>query len=175
MSDLVGDARHLLSSAQEALRLRAVAALVAGRDREALVMRPRGKPVGVHQALGEAEQGAVRQAVLGHRPCDVRLGGQLWTRWLVGELIVKLCLVRLIEPGVGTYLRRWGCPSSGRTSRLSSRMQSGSQERPDSFDGIEGGCVRQQILMGNSRASVSPGVLPQASNLTARTERVSHQ
>ncbi|MFF3934246.1 helix-turn-helix domain-containing protein [Streptomyces hirsutus] len=34
MSDLVGDARHLSPSAQEALRLRAVAALVAGRDRE---------------------------------------------------------------------------------------------------------------------------------------------
>ncbi|MGY3785359.1 helix-turn-helix domain-containing protein [Streptomyces antibioticus] len=94
MSDLVGDARHLSPSAQEALRLRAVAALVAGRDREdvaavfgvslkavdiwwakwlaggreALVMRPRGKPVGVHQVLGEAEQAAVRQAVLDHRP-----------------------------------------------------------------------------------------------------------
>ncbi|WP_435855158.1 helix-turn-helix domain-containing protein [Streptomyces venezuelae] len=34
MSDLVEDARHLSPSAQEALRLRAVAALVAGRDRE---------------------------------------------------------------------------------------------------------------------------------------------
>lgn len=34
VSDLVGDARHLSPSAQEALRLRAVAALVAGRDRE---------------------------------------------------------------------------------------------------------------------------------------------
>ncbi|MET9419101.1 hypothetical protein ABZY03_34055 [Streptomyces klenkii] len=34
MSDLVGDARHLSPSAQEALRLRAVAALVAGRARE---------------------------------------------------------------------------------------------------------------------------------------------
>ncbi|WP_430542678.1 hypothetical protein [Streptomyces iconiensis] len=34
MSDLVGDARRLSPSAQEALRLRAVAALVAGRDRE---------------------------------------------------------------------------------------------------------------------------------------------
>nr|WP_237521225.1 helix-turn-helix domain-containing protein [Streptomyces sp. SID4925] len=39
--------------------------------REALVMRPRGKAVGVHQVLGEAEQAAVRQAVLDHRPCDV--------------------------------------------------------------------------------------------------------
>ncbi|MFD9478806.1 helix-turn-helix domain-containing protein [Streptomyces nojiriensis] len=34
MSDLVGDARHLSPSAQEALRLRAVAALVERRDRE---------------------------------------------------------------------------------------------------------------------------------------------
>ncbi|WP_455770114.1 IS630 family transposase [Streptomyces cinereoruber] len=134
MSDLVGDARHLSPSAQEALRLRAVAALVAGRDREdvaavfgvslkavdiwwakwrvggreALVMQPRGKPVGVHQVLGEAEQAAVRQAVLDHRPCDVGLSGQLWTRRMVGELIAKLYRVRLTEPGVGKYLRRWG-------------------------------------------------------------------
>ncbi|GAA3289596.1 hypothetical protein GCM10020295_01810 [Streptomyces cinereospinus] len=62
--------------------------LAGGRD--ALVMRPRGKPVGVHQVLGEAEQAAVRQAVLDHRPCDVGLSGQLWTRRLVGELIAKL-------------------------------------------------------------------------------------
>ncbi|MER7694792.1 helix-turn-helix domain-containing protein, partial [Streptomyces sp. NPDC097610] len=34
MSELVGDARQLSPSAQEALRLRAVAALVEGRDRE---------------------------------------------------------------------------------------------------------------------------------------------
>ncbi|MFD3537451.1 hypothetical protein [Streptomyces sp. NPDC058664] len=34
-------------------------------------MQPRGKPVGVHQVLGEAEQAAVRQTVLDHQPCDV--------------------------------------------------------------------------------------------------------
>lgn len=34
MSDLVGDARYLSPSVQEALRLRVVAALVAGRERE---------------------------------------------------------------------------------------------------------------------------------------------
>ncbi|MFE7398021.1 winged helix-turn-helix domain-containing protein [Streptomyces sp. NPDC057557] len=73
---------------------------------DALVMRPRGKPVGVHQVLGEAEQAAVRQAVLDHRPCDVGLGGQLWTRRLVGELITKLYRVRLTGPGVGKYLKR---------------------------------------------------------------------
>ncbi|WP_435877346.1 hypothetical protein [Streptomyces albidoflavus] len=130
MSDLVGDARHLSPSVQEALRLRAVAGLVAGRDREdvaamfgvslkavdkwqaggreALVMRPRGKPVGVHQARGEAEQAAVRQAVLDHRPCGVGLSGQLWTRRLIGDLIAKLYRVRLTEPGVSAPRPR-GC------------------------------------------------------------------
>ncbi|MGW9280889.1 IS630 family transposase [Streptomyces diastaticus] len=134
MSGLVGDARHLSPSAQEALRLRAVAALAAIRDREdvaavfgvslktvekwwakwqaggreALVMRPRGKPVGVRQVLGEAEQAAVRQAVLDRRPSEVGLGGQLWTRRLIGELIAKLYRVKLTEPGVGKYLKRWG-------------------------------------------------------------------
>lgn len=39
--------------------------------REALVMRPRGKPVGVHQVLDEAEQRAVRQVLVEHRPCGV--------------------------------------------------------------------------------------------------------
>ncbi|MGW2588514.1 helix-turn-helix domain-containing protein [Streptomyces virginiae] len=126
MSDLVGDARRLSPSAQEALWLRAVAALVAGRDREdvaavfgvslkavdiwwtkwraggreALVMRLRGKPVGVHQVLGEAEQAAVRQAVLDHIPSDLGLTG---TRGQIGELIFKLYRVRFTEPGVGKY------------------------------------------------------------------------
>ncbi|WP_435972316.1 IS630 family transposase [Streptomyces sp. Qhu_M48] len=134
MSDPVEDARHLSPWAQEVLRLRAVAASVAGRDpedveavfgasrkgvgiwwatwqadgREALVMQARDKPVEVHQVLGEAEQAAVRQAVLDHRPCDVGLTGQLWTRRLVGELIAKLYRVRLTEPGVGTYLKQRG-------------------------------------------------------------------
>ncbi|MFE2399649.1 IS630 family transposase, partial [Streptomyces sp. NPDC059425] len=42
------------------------------------------------------------------RPCDVGLSGQLWTRRLVGELIAKLYRLRLTEPGVGKYLKRWG-------------------------------------------------------------------
>lgn len=56
----------------------------------------------------EVEQQAVRQAVLDHRPCDVDLAGQLWTRAGVGNLIAKLYRVRLTEHGVGKYLRRWG-------------------------------------------------------------------
>jgi transposase len=76
--------------------------------REALLARAKGRPVGVHQVLGEAEQAAVRQAVLDHRPCDVGLVGQLWTRCLVGDLIAKLDRMRLTGPGVGKYLKRWG-------------------------------------------------------------------
>ncbi|WP_444544973.1 helix-turn-helix domain-containing protein [Streptomyces flaveus] len=134
MSELVGDARQLPPSAQEALRMRAVAALVAGRDRqdvaelfkvslkavdnwwakwlaggrEALVSQPRGRRVGAHQLLGEAEQQAIRQAMLDHRPCDLSLAGQLWTRAGVRDLIARLFRVRLTEQGVGKYLRRWG-------------------------------------------------------------------
>lgn len=38
----------------------------------------------------------------------------MWTRSLIGDLIAKLYRVRLTEPGVGKYLKRWGlsfqCP-----------------------------------------------------------------
>ncbi|MEV7676881.1 winged helix-turn-helix domain-containing protein [Streptomyces sp. NPDC088752] len=71
-------------------------------------MRPQGKPVGVHQVLGETEQATVRQAVLDHRSCNVELPGQLWTRRLIGDLIAKPYRVGLAEPGAGKYLRRWG-------------------------------------------------------------------
>ncbi|MDF3292589.1 IS630 family transposase [Streptomyces silvisoli] len=134
MSELVGDARQLSPSAQEALRLRAVAALVEGRDREdvaavfrvslkavdgwwakwqaggreALTARPRGRRVGEHQVLSGGGQAAVQQAILDHLSCDLGLRGQLWTRGQVGELIAKLYRVRMTEPGVGKYLRRWG-------------------------------------------------------------------
>lgn len=147
LSDLVGDARHLSLSGREALWLRAVAVLVVGRDREvvaavfgvllkavdewwvmwqaggreALVMRPRGEPVGVHQVLGEVERAAVRQAVLDHRLCDVGLSGRLWVRRLVGELIAKLYRVRLAEPRVGKYLRRWGLSFRGPDRRAVER------------------------------------------------------
>ncbi|MFF8103746.1 winged helix-turn-helix domain-containing protein [Streptomyces sp. NPDC016640] len=60
------------------------------------------------QVLDVVEQQAVRRAVLDHRPCDLGLAGQLWTRAGVGDLIAKLYRVRLTEQGVGKYLRRWG-------------------------------------------------------------------
>ncbi len=130
----MGDARTWSPNAQEAVRLLAVSALVEGRDRvevaalfkvsvkavdnwwtrwqtggrDALLSRPRGRRVGEHQVLSEAEQAAVRQAVLDHTPAGLGLSGQLWTRGQIGELIFKLYGVRFTEPGVGKYLRRWG-------------------------------------------------------------------
>ncbi|MFE3946738.1 IS630 family transposase [Streptomyces sp. NPDC059118] len=76
--------------------------------RDALLSRPRGRRVGEYQVLSEAEQAAVRQAVLDHTPCDLGLSGQLWTRGQIGRLIFKLYGVRFSEPGVGKYLKRWG-------------------------------------------------------------------
>ncbi len=102
----MGDARAWSPDAQEAVRLLAVSALVEGRDRmevaalfkvsvravdnwwgkwqtggrDALLSRPRGRRAGGHQVLSEAEQAAVRQAVLDHIPSGLGLSGQLWTR-----------------------------------------------------------------------------------------------
>ncbi|MGW5678539.1 helix-turn-helix domain-containing protein [Streptomyces sp. NPDC003860] len=70
--------------------------------REALLSRPRGRRTGEYQVLSEAEQAAVRQAVLDHIPCDLGFSGQLWTRRLIGELIFKLYRVRFTGPGVGS-------------------------------------------------------------------------
>ncbi len=97
MSDLVGDARAWSPDAQEAVRLLAVSALVEGRDRvevaalfkvsaravdnwwakwqaggwDALLSRPRGRRVGEHQVLSEAEH-LVHPDRLTTRPHDQR-------------------------------------------------------------------------------------------------------
>ncbi|MET8217061.1 helix-turn-helix domain-containing protein [Streptomyces hirsutus] len=76
--------------------------------RDAPLSRTRGRRVGEHQVLSEAEQAAVRQAVLDHAPSGPGLSGQLWTRALIGELIFKLYRIRFTEPGVGEYLERGG-------------------------------------------------------------------
>ncbi|WP_417803766.1 winged helix-turn-helix domain-containing protein [Streptomyces xiangluensis] len=118
MSELVGGARKLSPSAQEALRLRAVAALVAGRAREDVAavfqvslkavddwwakwpgMRARG-------ARSSAAWTPGRQAV-DQCPCD--LGAEAAVdAGRSGDLIARLYRVRLTEQGVGKYLRRWG-------------------------------------------------------------------
>ncbi|MFC7830958.1 helix-turn-helix domain-containing protein [Streptomyces sp. NPDC057375] len=102
MAELLGNARHLSPLAQEALRMRAVAALVDGRDCEdaaamfkaslkavdhgwakwldggweALAARPRGKHFGERQVVSGAEQAALRQAIIDYQPCSQGLSGQ---------------------------------------------------------------------------------------------------
>lgn len=76
--------------------------------RDALLSRPRGRRAGEHQVLSEAEQAAVRQAVLDHTPSGLGLSGQLWTRGQIGRLIFKLYGVRFTDSGIGRYLKRWG-------------------------------------------------------------------
>ncbi|MFE1782260.1 hypothetical protein ACFW9F_06620 [Streptomyces sp. NPDC059506] len=53
--------------------------------RDSLAMRSHGNPVGVHQVLGEAEQAAVRQAVLVHQRVAGEPAGQLWGDAQMGE------------------------------------------------------------------------------------------
>ncbi|WP_452749976.1 hypothetical protein [Streptomyces celluloflavus] len=48
--------------------------------RDAPLSRPRGRRAGERQLLPEAEQAAVRQAVLDHSPSDLGLSCQMWTR-----------------------------------------------------------------------------------------------
>lgn len=144
VSELAGDVRKLSPSAREALRLRAVAALVAGRTRkdvavvfqvslkavdnwwakwlaggrEALVAQQCGRRVGKHQLLDAVEQQTVRQAVLEHRPCDLGLAGQLWTRAGVGDLIAKLYRVRLTEQGLASMCAAGALvPAAGQEGR----------------------------------------------------------
>jgi transposase len=128
------DARYLSPSAQEVLRLRAVAALVARRDREdvaalfgmslkavdmwwakwqaegreSLVMQPRGKPVGCTRCSGRPIRLRCGRRTWSTGLVMWGLSGQLWTRWLVGELIGKLYRARLTEPGVSKYFERCG-------------------------------------------------------------------
>lgn len=64
--------------------------------------------MGEHQVLSEAEQAAVREAVLDHTPSEMDLSAQLWTCGQIRQLIFKLYGVRFTEPGVGKYLKRWG-------------------------------------------------------------------
>ncbi|MEU2835353.1 helix-turn-helix domain-containing protein, partial [Streptomyces lavendulae] len=101
-------------AAQEVVRLRVVAALESGSvgtygqaaevfgvgersvgtwwrkyqagGREALAVR-RTRPAGRPERIGDAERAAVFQAMADCTPEDLLLGGPLWTRPLVAELV----------------------------------------------------------------------------------------
>ncbi|WP_424187598.1 IS630 family transposase [Actinokineospora sp. G85] len=127
---------HRLSPAErEVLRLRVVAALESGqvegykqavevfgvsvrsvgtwwraycRDgRDGLVVRP-GRWPGPAELIGPEDRGTVFAAMADYTPEELLIGGPLWTRPAVVELIRLVVGVDMTEQGVGLWLRRHG-------------------------------------------------------------------
>jgi transposase len=127
------DARSLRSDAQVELRRTAVRLVGEGRSRtevaellgvaretvsrwvkahrqrgdRALDGRRRGRRPG-HTKLTDAQQLQIAKQVAGKNPDQLKLPGFLWTRALVGELIVRELGIEVGEETVGRYLRAWG-------------------------------------------------------------------
>ena len=128
------DARSLSSDAQEAIRVRAVHAVVAGAinqteaaeqfgvargavsrwmrayrhgGQRALKARKRGRPKGSSRLKGW--QAAMTARLISDRtPEQLRMPFVLWTREAVRELIASRCHVCLSLSSVGRCLKRWG-------------------------------------------------------------------
>ena len=128
-----GDARNLTRSAQDAIRRKAVKAVVEGgmsqtmaaavygasrttvclwvkayrQEGEAgLVSKPKGRPKG--GKLTAKQIASIKKSVLGKNPEQLRLPGLLWTRELVGFLIERRFGIRLSRWTVGRHLKEWG-------------------------------------------------------------------
>jgi len=129
----INDGRKLTRSAQDAVRRKAVQAVVSGRMTHtaaaeifgvtrtsvclwvnayrkqgeiALQSKRKGRPSG--GKLTNAQEKCIRKSVLGKNPEQLRLPGLLWTRDLVSELIERRFGVTLSRWTVGRYLNRWG-------------------------------------------------------------------
>lgn len=131
----VEDARRLSPAAREVVRLRVVAALELGTvrtyrqaaevfgvsersvgswwrayrggGREALAVRRARRP-GPHELISDEERGTLVQAMADYSPEELLIGGSLWTRAAVRELIRMVTGVVMTERGVGKWLRRHG-------------------------------------------------------------------
>ncbi len=129
----VGDARSLAAEAQEALRRRAVRAVLDGRSqvevaellgitrhavgrwmkayREAgsrgLAARRQGRPPGATR-LAPWQAAQIARSIKDRTPEQLKLPFYLWTREAVAELIERRFGVQLSVWTVGRYLERWG-------------------------------------------------------------------
>jgi transposase len=127
------DARSLPGAAQEALRKRAVGAVLDGMSQaeaarvfgvhrnavnrwvkryrhggwDALSQRRRGRRAGEPATLSPSQQQEVIALVRETTPDQLGLAGFLWTRDAVAELIARRFGVRLARTTVGRYLRAW--------------------------------------------------------------------
>ena len=126
------DGRRLSGEAQEALRIRAVKALLSGRTQlevaelfgvsrqsvskwlkiykadgiKALKRKPRGRPKG--GTLKPWQSAQIVKALKDRHPDQLELPFYLWTREAVSQLIERRFGIRLSIWTVGRYLKRWG-------------------------------------------------------------------
>jgi len=127
------DARSLSAEAQEALRIRAVQAVLKGRKQSevveifdisrqalhnwlkayhkggfrALKKRPQGRRSG-GSALKPLQAAQVVKALKNRHPDQLTLPFYLWTREAVQQLIIRRFGIDLSLSTVGRYLKRWG-------------------------------------------------------------------
>ena len=59
--------------------------------------------------VGAEDRAAVFQAMADYPPEQLLIGGPLWTRALVAELVRMVVGITLTEQGVGKWLRQHGC------------------------------------------------------------------
>ncbi|UNO40792.1 IS630 family transposase [Streptomyces sp. MST-110588] len=129
------DARRLPPAAQEAVRLRVVAALESGRARtyrqaagmfgvsersvgtwwrkhralgRAALAAPAGSRTGAREAIGAADRALLCRIMADHTPEELLNGTPLWTRGQVAELFRVVLGVVMTEQGVGKWLHRHG-------------------------------------------------------------------
>ncbi|MFD1325824.1 IS630 family transposase [Micromonospora sonneratiae] len=147
----LGDARRLSPAAQEVVRLRVVAALESGRvrtygqaaemfgvsprsvgtwwrkyqtaGREALAVPVKSRS-GPGELISDVDRATLFQAMADHTPQELLIGGPLWTRATVVELIRMVVGISMTEQGVGKWLRRHGFTPQRPTRRAY-------QQRPD--------------------------------------------
>ncbi|MFZ3475820.1 IS630 family transposase [Streptomyces sp. 4.24] len=130
-----GDLRRVAPAGREVVRLRVVAALESGvvgsyrraaevfgvsersvgswwrayqaGGREALAVKRTRRP-GPHELVSGEERAVLFQAMADYTPEQLLIGGPLWTRPLVAELVGMVTGVVMTERGVGKWLRRHG-------------------------------------------------------------------
>jgi transposase len=131
----VEDARRLSPAEREVLRLRVVAALESGKiegyrqaaqvfgvsersvgswwrayrrdGRQGLAVRRVARP-GPQELISAEERGALFAAMADYTPEELLIGGPLWTRAAMVELVRMVTGVVITEQGVGAWLRRHG-------------------------------------------------------------------
>jgi transposase len=128
------DARSLSPAAQEALRKRAVAAVIGGMKQcdvakafgvsayivsqwmkryraegaAALKARPKGPAKGTRTLLTPKQAAMIRQMIVDKCPEQLKLPFFLWSREAVQALILRKCDVAVSINTAGNYLRAWG-------------------------------------------------------------------